>query len=1265
MTTHKGFSIWAIIALLFFSILSPFQVNASGLFLEGLIDQPDLALVDYPVINEFLLNHTGLDTEEFVEVLGNPNTDYSQLSLLQVEGDAGGTLGKVLSIHAVGTTDAYGVWSTKVTGSQLNDGTTTILLVSNYTGTDITDLDSNNDGLLNDPPPWDSLVDSVGVHDGEAGDYVYSSTSLTSAYDQFSGLPGGASRIPNGADTDTTNDWMRNDFDMAGILGNMGTALFGEALNTPGKINLAIPLINEFVYNHTGQDTKEFVEIYGYPNSNYLSTVLLAIESDSGGKLGFIEAVIGIGFSDPLGYYFYMLPENTLGDNSISFLLVYEFSGSPGQDLDTNDDGVLDITPWTAILDGVGVHDGGVDDYGYADVSLTSGYDGLSGIPGGASRIPNAVETNTAADWMRNDFDGAGLPGLSGALSIGEAYNTPGSENWGALASNDLALTKTGPEIAHPGENVTYSIKIENTSIVKAVNVKFTDTLPPDTVFVSQTSSVTPTNPQPGVYEWAFGDIPAAGSVSFDLTIQISALTELGWIINQAKIESLLTPDDPANNIRTWKTKIPQPLMIHEIQGASHYSPKYDYIATEIPGIVTWVTSRSFYLQTPDDLVDGDDATSEGILVYVGTTPTVSAGDFISVTASVDEYYPGGFGAGGLSTTELVDPVIQTISTGNPLPTASVIGANGRMPPTEVISNDSIGDVEDSLFDPNEDGIDFYESLEGMLVTIEDAVAVGPTNRYGEIPVVPDLGVWVSGLNARGGVVIQESDYNPERIILDDTLYSSEPLVDTGAAFVAPITGLLDYSFGNFKLQNTGALPATTGSLEIETTNLSRSEDQITVATFNVENLDPNPLDGDDDTARFATLATQIVSHLDTPDIIVLEEIQDNSGATDDGVTAADQTYQALIDAIDTAGGPLYTYADIDPVNNMDGGAPGANIRVGFLYRTDRGLSFVSRAGGDAITPTSVILGVSGVELSYSPGRIDPANSAWLESRKPLVGEFLFNNRKLFVIGNHFNSKSGDSYLFGRVQPPVMVSEAQRIQQAQVVNAFVDSILALDPTALVIAAGDLNDFQFSNPLLALEGGVLTNLHSLNAVEERYTYIYDGNSQALDHILVSTQLMDASPMLDVVHVNAEYDHLENVSDHDPVLARFSLPLVEVNFQSDKFYVSEGDEFGSLTVVLEATSAVTVTVQYTTTAQTAIPGDDYVTSQGEIKFAPGETSATINIPLIDNDQIQVLERTFLVTLADPIEGILGSIYETIVYIMDDEIPFLIYLPVIIVE
>lgn len=347
----------------------------------------------------------------------------------------------------------------------------------------------------------------------------------------------------------------------------------------------------------------------------------------------------------------------------------------------------------------------------------------------------------------------------------------------------------------------------------------------------------------------------------------------------------------------------------------------------------------------------------------------------------------------------------------------------------------------------------------------------------------------------------------------------------------------------------------------------------------------------------------------------------------------------------------------------MDGGVPGGNIRVGFLYRTDRGLSFVTRAGGDAVTAATVSMGLTGVELSISPGRVDPTNTAWFESRKPLVGEFLFNNRKVFVIGNHFNSKSGDTYLFGRVQPPVLNSEVQRVQQAQVVNAFVDQILALDPTALIVVAGDLNDFQFSNPLSALEGGVLTNLHALNPPEERYTYIYDGNSQALDHILASQELLDADPALDVVHINAEFDYLEKISDHDPVLARFSLSTVEVDFQELEYYVSEGDDFANITVQLSASSAVTVTVSFTTTAQTAIPDEDYVTSQGEIQIGPGMTTASIAIPLIDNDLIQLDTRTFLVTLSNPVEGILGINYQATVIILDDELLFTIYLPVLV--
>ena len=78
------------------------------------------------------------------------------------------------------------------------------------------------------------------------------------------------------------------------------------------------------------------------------------------------------------------------------------------------------------------------------------------------------------------------------------------------------------------------------------------------------------------------------------------------------------------------------------------------------------------------------------------------------------------------------------------VPAPIVIGTGGRIPPATVIEDDATGDVETSgTFDPATDGIDFYESLEGMLVQVNDAVAVGPTSDFGsnrEIPVVVDNG---------------------------------------------------------------------------------------------------------------------------------------------------------------------------------------------------------------------------------------------------------------------------------------------------------------------------------------------------------------------------------------------------------------------------------------------------------------------------------------------------------------------------------------------
>lgn len=565
---------------------------------------------------------------------------------------------------------------------------------------------------------------------------------------------------------------------------------------------------------------------------------------------------------------------------------------------------------------------------------------------------------------------------------------------------------------------------------------------------------------------------------------------------------------------------------IRDIQGAAQTSPLVNQQVGNVVGIVTAVRSNGFYYQDPTS--DGDDRTSEAIFVFTRTAPGVSIGNSVSVSGTVSEFTPGSTSSGNLSTTQITSTSVTQIGSLSSI-TPTIIGAGGRTPPTEVIDNDSF-----SVFDPVQDGIDFYESLEGMLVQVNNAVAVGPTNDFGEIPVLADNGANASVRTARGGILIQPDDFNPERIIIDDAIAPNEPQVNVNDTFNGSITGVIDYSFGNFKLLNTAPLPdVTSGGLTKEVTSLTGSANQLTIASFNVENLDPS-----DGNVKFTLLANAVVNNLKSPDIISLEEIQDNNGATNDNVVDANLTYQTLIDAIAAAGGPTYEYRQINPVDDQDGGEPGGNIRVGFLFNPNR-VDFIERPGGT--TTNTTIGGASDPELSASPGRIidtDLSNGdAFASSRKPLVGEFLFNGNTVFVIGNHFNSKGGDQPLFGSSQPPTLSSEAQRLQQAEIVNNFVESILTKDPNANVVALGDFNDFQFSRPIVTLKGDDLNNLIDTLPQNEQYTYVFEGNSQVLDHILVSDNLLTNAAAIDVVHINAEFT--DQVSDHDPLVSRFNL------------------------------------------------------------------------------------------------------------------------------
>ncbi|WP_438488609.1 endonuclease/exonuclease/phosphatase family protein [Streptomyces sp. S186] len=571
---------------------------------------------------------------------------------------------------------------------------------------------------------------------------------------------------------------------------------------------------------------------------------------------------------------------------------------------------------------------------------------------------------------------------------------------------------------------------------------------------------------------------------------------------------------------------------IHDIQGRTRISPLAGKQVDGVPGTVTAIrafgSSRGFWVQDPHP--DDDPATSEAVFVFTGKeTPKVAVGDALTFGGTVSEYYPGGRNAGGQSVTEITDATWQVTAAHQPLP--APVRLNASAIPATYAPAAGGRSIESLPLRPATYALDRLESLEGMRVTLSDAPVVGPTNTHHELWVTATPG---HNRTPRGGTLYGSyADPNGGRIKVQSLIPFSQrpfPVADVGDRLTGTTAGPLDYdNFGGYTVQATelGRLAAHPPAPEV---TRKQTADELAVATYNVENLAP-----DNPREKFDRLAKGLVHNLAAPDVVALEEVQDDSGAEDDGTVTAGVTLKKLTDAVKAAGGPAYRWRSIDPRNDEDGGQPGGNIRVVFLFNPKR-VAFTDVKGGDATTPVKVVDDHGRAGLSVSPGRIAPGDAAWRSSRKPLVGEFALRSRpgrRVFVIANHFNSKGGDQGLDSRFQPPARTSETQRTAQAGIVNGFVKQLLAKDPKAEVVVAGDLNDYQFSPALKTLTtGGVLTDQVTKLPPAERYSYIYQGNSQVLDHLLTSRALTRAD--YDIVHVNAEY--ADQASDHDPQVLR---------------------------------------------------------------------------------------------------------------------------------
>ncbi|KAH0526568.1 hypothetical protein TsFJ059_009871 [Trichoderma semiorbis] len=584
-------------------------------------------------------------------------------------------------------------------------------------------------------------------------------------------------------------------------------------------------------------------------------------------------------------------------------------------------------------------------------------------------------------------------------------------------------------------------------------------------------------------------------------------------------------------------------ISIAEINGDRYISPFKDKTVTDIKGLVTATNSNGIFLRSTEP--DENPATSEGLFVFnSAAAKTVKVGDIITLDGLVVEYRSN---ANYIYLTEINKPTnIKVVSSGNEVKPL-VIGVDTSFPPTKDFSSldqggifgvpnavANISSINPQL-QPDLYGLDFWESLLGEYVTIKDAYQISRPNNFGDVYI---RGNWpVTGLNAHGGLTMLEGDANPEVITIGTPLDGSKNPFDTRMGdYLGDITGVVYNDFGSYRLLPlTHLSPLKNATTDFPAVSFNSTGDclGITVGDYNTENLMP-------DSPHLPLVVDHIVNKLRTPDLIFLQEVQDNSGNKNDGIVDANVTLTTLASKIEEASGIVYDFAEISPINNKDGGEPGGNIRQAYFYRSDVLQLYKPNLGG-SLDVNEVL---DGPELKYNPGRIDPLNTAWDSSRKPLAAAWktVKGTKKIFfTINVHLVSKGGSTSLSGDLRPPVNQGVEKRTVQTSIVAEFVAEILSQDPAANILVAGDFNEYSQVDPLTTFSSiSGLTDLDEVVGIDpvERYTYLFDMNTEELDHMYVSEGL----------HRDAKYEHLHlntwqnndgQVSDHDPSVARFNL------------------------------------------------------------------------------------------------------------------------------
>jgi uncharacterized protein len=604
---------------------------------------------------------------------------------------------------------------------------------------------------------------------------------------------------------------------------------------------------------------------------------------------------------------------------------------------------------------------------------------------------------------------------------------------------------------------------------------------------------------------------------------------------------------------------------IHSIQGSGATSPLVGSSVTT-RGIVTGLRSNGFFMQTTDADSDANPATSQGIFVFTSVAPTVAAGNLILVTGTVVEFIPSS--SNQLALTELTSPVINAVlSSGNALPTSITLtsaDANAASPLTSL------------------------ERYEGMRVTASltvvapaagnineaNATSTGTGVFYGVLPGVgrPFREKGISVLDTFATPVgIDVWDSNPERIRVQSTGFGGVAMNASVGDTLSNISGVLDYGFGAYTLVPYSGQTYT--AVTVPTPVSTAEAEEFTVAGFNLLRFfdsvnDPAVSDPVLTTTalnnRLGKTANAICEYVKTPDILGVVEVENLSVL---------QSLATTINNGQVAGGVPVSSCNSAPnyVPYLVEGNDVGGIDVGFLVST--------KIVDGGTTPRVEVLSVTQEnknELLTNPD----SSTSLLNDRPTLRLQAIVHHANgasypVTVLINHLRSLSGVNDTAAGSNGWATNGErirGKRLKQAESLAALIQARQLANPNEKIMLLGDFNAFEFSDGYVDSMGIItgqetaagtvvnrsgfvvstpLTNMTTVSAPADKYSFSFDGSSQSLDHAVVNEALlMDAGIRSEHARLNSDfaeilfgvytqtvagvYDVPARVSDHDPVV-----------------------------------------------------------------------------------------------------------------------------------